>query len=140
MQGRCHVDCEQYCLDRCTLDGQRESPCKYECDPLTKQCFDLCDLQMYDPSVELNKDQFYMECTKRFAKRSAAAWTLDAAKPDRAGGSRPQCPRSWCPRRGPCSALEPAPHGADPCSGAADTPQTGLAVQHGGGGGRLAGL
>jgi len=89
MQGRCHADCEQYCLDRCTLDGQRESPCEYECDPLTKQCFDLCDLQMYDPSVELNKDQFDMECTKRFAKRSAAAWTLDAAKPDRAGGREP---------------------------------------------------
>ena len=57
--------------------GTHESPCEYECDPLTKQCFDLCDLQMYDPSVELNKDQFDMECTKRFAKRSAAAWTLD---------------------------------------------------------------
>jgi len=89
MQGRCHADCEQYCLDRCTLDGQRESPCEYECDPLTKQCFDLCDLQMYDPSVELNKDQFDMECTKRFAKRSAAAWTLDAAKADRAGEREP---------------------------------------------------
>ena len=94
MQGKCHADCEQYCLDRCTLDGQRESPCEYECDPLTKQCFDLCELQMYDPGVELNKDQFDMECTKRFAKSSAARRTSDAAKPERAAQREPPAPSS----------------------------------------------
>ena len=70
-QGLCDSDCEELCLDRCTLDGRRPNPCPYECEPLTKTCYDECEMKLFDVTVEQDKDNYDHVCVGRAATKKA---------------------------------------------------------------------
>lgn len=71
----CSVDFPTLCTDRCTLDGQRESPCQFECDPATGICSDKCADYLVDSAVAL--DEFDPFCANRKALVERDAFVLD---------------------------------------------------------------
>lgn len=71
----CGVEFPQLCTDRCTLDGQRESPCQFECDPDTGICSDKCVDYFVETAISL--DEFDPFCAKRKALVERDAFVLD---------------------------------------------------------------
>jgi len=61
------------CEDKCTLDGQREHSCEFECDPVNGLCFDRCAAYFVDTAIAL--DKFDLFCTTRKARSARDALT-----------------------------------------------------------------
>lgn len=71
----CGVDNPDLCADMCTLDGQRESPCRFECDPDTGLCSDKCVDYFVETAISL--DAFDPFCANRKALMERDAFVLD---------------------------------------------------------------
>ena len=72
----CSLTTLELCEDKCTLDGQRESPCELECDPESGLCYDKC--AAYSVDLALEDDVFDATCANRLASREAREFVADA--------------------------------------------------------------
>ena len=72
----CSLATLELCEDKCTLDGQRESPCELECDPESGLCYDKC--AAYSVDLALEEDVFDATCANRLASREAREFVADA--------------------------------------------------------------
>ena len=70
----------ELCVDRCTLDGQRASPCQFECDPETGLCSDRCDEYAVETAVAL--DVFDPFCANRKALMARDDYVRDGFNSD----------------------------------------------------------
>ena len=72
------------CSDKCTLDGQRESPCPYECLKETGVCWNSCDSYFSEGTVAYTNenskafDVYVPHCAARIATAKASAYVADA--------------------------------------------------------------
>ena len=80
----CSEEYPASCDDKCTLDGQRASPCPYECFVDTGKCYNYCDGYFGDGAVAYTNenspvfDVYVPECAARIAEQTAAAYVADA--------------------------------------------------------------
>ena len=80
----CSEEYPASCDDKCTLDGQRASPCPYECFVDTGLCYNYCDMYFGDGTVAYTNenspvfDVYVPECAARIATQAAAAYVADA--------------------------------------------------------------
>ena len=80
----CSEEYPASCDDKCTLDGQRASPCPYECFVDTGLCYNYCDMYFGDGAVAYTNenspsfDVYVPECAARIAEQAAAATVADA--------------------------------------------------------------
>ena len=80
----CSEEYPASCDDKCTLDGQRASPCPYECFVDTGKCYNYCDGYFGDGAVAYTNenspvfDVYVPECAARIAEQAAAAYVADA--------------------------------------------------------------
>ena len=71
----CSIDAPGLCTDQCTLDGQRESPCRFECDPATGECSDICAIYFVETAIAI--DEFDPFCSARKALMERDAIVID---------------------------------------------------------------
>ena len=71
----CDVNNPDLCADKCTLDGQRESPCQFECNPESGLCSDKCINYFIETAISL--DEFDPFCANRKAMLERDAFVLD---------------------------------------------------------------
>ena len=80
----CSEEYPASCANKCTLDGQRASPCPYECFVDTGVCYNYCDGYFSDGTVAYSNenspgyDVYVPECAARIATQAAAAYVADA--------------------------------------------------------------
>lgn len=72
------------CDNACTLDGQRESPCPYECFVDTGNCYNACDMYFGDGLVGYTNenspifDVYVPHCAARIATLASQAYVADS--------------------------------------------------------------